>query len=353
MHPILFRIPGVDLPVNSYGFMIMLGFLLATYLGVRRARALGLDTDIVLDIGIIGMIFGIVGAKVNYVLQYPSTSSSDYQVFDLSDGTLSWIGALVGGGIPYFFWWMRARAEEKVELWSWRNGILLVLTLAFALFGARALGVYLERDKYDFGFFRSWQSGFVLYGGLVAGILAGVGYTLMRRQPLLKIADLLAGPMMIGIAFGRIGCFLNGCCFGVPASGFPGVRFPETSPLWQEYDKLHGGGTHPLLHPAQLYETAAGVAFFFLLAAYDRKWKKNEGETIMLAGLLYPAWRFVIEFFRSDDRPAWFGKLTYSQSLSLLIFAACAAGWWILRNRKAPLTGTPGDKLAAAEKPAA
>lgn len=348
MFPELFRIPGLNLPVNSYGFMIMLGFLLATYLGVRRGRELGIRSEIILDIGIIAMIFGIIGAKINYVLQYDTGRAADYGVFDLSDGGLSWWGALLFGAIPYLFWWARVRGEEKVPLLSWRNGVLLLTTLFFAVLGARTVHVIANRDHFSFQFFRNWQSGFVLYGGLLAGTAAGVVYTLMRREKLTRIADLAAAPMMVGIALGRIGCFLNGCCWGKPTTGFPGVRFPETSNTWSEFDRLFPGqaASHPLLHPTQLYETGATLGFFFLLTWFDRKKKRNEGETIMLAGVCYSIWRFLIEFVRADDRPPLFGTLSYSQSLSLLTFAACAAGFWFFRTRKPPLTGTPGDKLA-------
>jgi phosphatidylglycerol:prolipoprotein diacylglycerol transferase len=339
MYPELFRLPVVGLPINSYGFMIMVGFLLAAYIAVRRGRALGIDSDLILDVGIIGLIAGMLGAKINHMIQFPEDYRKGLEIFNISDGGLHWLGGLILGPIPFLFWWWRAGKVRKVDLWSWQNGVLLFFTLFFALLGTRALHLYLARAQYDWSFITRFQTGFVLYGGLIAGVLAAILYVKMRGERVSRIADLGAPAMMVGIGFGRVGCFLNGCCWGRETSSFLGVRFP------------HGGSSPdvPVL-PTQLFETAAALLMFVVLTKFTPK-KRNDGEVAFLAGILYSAWRFIVEFLRNDPRGDKILGLTYSQVVSILVFAACAVGFFLLRRRAPPLAGTPGDKLAPEPSP--
>src|SRR5690349_22451838 len=129
MFPELFRLPFIGLPINSYGFMIMIGFLLAAYIAVRRGRRLGVDSDLLLDVGIIGLLAGMIGAKINHILQFaeeyaakPGTPGA-LEIFNLADGRLNWLGGLILGPIPFVFWYLRTKGREKVELWSWQNGV--------------------------------------------------------------------------------------------------------------------------------------------------------------------------------------------------------------------------------------
>ena len=177
MFPELFRIPGLDWPINSYGFSIMVGFLLASWIAVRRGKPLGLNSDFILDVGIIGMIFGILGAKVNYLLQYHKEFSGDAGLPLWGDSGLHPLGVLLLGWIPFGFWfWRMKKSGEKVRLFSWQSGVLLLLTLVFAFVGARGLFLYMNRGDYSWKVVRNWQSGFVLYGGLIAGIPAAALY---------------------------------------------------------------------------------------------------------------------------------------------------------------------------------
>lgn len=342
MYPKLFELPVLGLPINSYGFMIMLGFLLATYIGVRRARALGISSDLILDIGIISMIFGIIGAKINYVLQYPSSFGDGLRIFDFSDGGMHWLGALLLGPVPFAFWYWRTRKEPQLQLYSWQNGVLLVLTLFFALVGTRAMHLALHRAEYDWTVFSSWQSGFVLYGGLITAVLFGMLYTKMRGESIARIADLAAPLILLGIAFGRVGCFLNGCCYGDVTTSFLGVAFPPESMPFRDHltrtpPLISADAAHSLpVLPTQLFETAATLALFFGLSLYDRAWKKRPGETMLLAAMGYATWRFIVEFLRDDPRPPWLGSLSYSQTLSLINFIACGVWLFLKRTRPQP-----------------
>ena len=102
-------------------------------------------------------------------------------------------------------------------------------------------------------------------------------------------------------------------------------------------------GHNPAL-PTQLFEVAAAVGFFFLLSWAWRRKRKAEGEVFAFMILLYAGWRFVIEFFRGDDRPIWFASLSYSQVVSLA--ALVGAGLWLFFKRGAS-TAPPAPAPAA------
>jgi phosphatidylglycerol:prolipoprotein diacylglycerol transferase len=344
MWPKLFDIPLLGWPINSYGFSIMVGFLLASYIAVRRGKPLGLDSDFILDVGIIGMIFGIIGAKINYLLQYPQgVTEAEKQL--LWEGTgLHPLGVLLLGPLPFAFWfWRVKKSGERVRLFTWQNGVLIALTLLFAFVGGRAYYLWQNSGEYSWKIFRNWQSGFVLYGGMITSVAAAALYIKMRGKSFALIADLVAGPMMLGLAFGRLGCFLNGCCYGKKGSGFPCVSFPAGSPAAADQHKF-GAPSDPV-HPTQLYETAAAVGFFFLLSWIWKKPRKAQGEVFLFMVMLYGAWRFIIEFARGDERPVWIASLSYSQVVSLTAIAAAVAILFFLRRRAA---AAPPPPVAAA-----
>jgi phosphatidylglycerol:prolipoprotein diacylglycerol transferase len=208
----------------------------------------------------------------------------------------------------------------------------MILTLFFALIGTRALFLFQHSEEYSWKVFRNWQSGFVLYGGLITGIAAGILYIKMRGFSVAQIADLCAPSIMLALAFGRIGCFLNGCCHGKVCNGFPGVSFPPDSPAARWQHKGWNERSDPV-HPTQLYETAAALAFFFFLSWLYKKKRKAQGEVFLVMGMLYGAWRFLIEFMRGDERPQWLGELSYSQVVSLVIFGVAGVWLFLLRSR--------------------
>jgi phosphatidylglycerol:prolipoprotein diacylglycerol transferase len=342
--------PFGKMPINSYGFCIMVGFLLASWIAVRRARPLEIKSDFILDVGIIGMIFGIVGAKINYLLQYHEDVVKSGRAL-WGDSGLNPLGALLLGPIPLAFWWWRTKQSGKpVKLYSWQNAVLLVLTLLFALVGTRALYLYQHRTEYSWELFRNWQSGFVLYGGLIAGVAASSLYIKMRGVSLGLMADLAAAPMMLGLAFGRLGCFFNGCCYGQKADGFLCMRFPPSSPAAQEQRKF--GEWSDKVYPTQLFETAAAAAFFFFLSWLYRRKRKAQGEVFLIMVMLYGTWRFLIEFVRGDKRPTWVGDLSYSQVVSLVAFAVAGVWLFLLRTRAKPEPSGPTAVKSPPEAPA-
>lgn len=347
MFPELFKIPGLGWPINSYGFCIMVGFLLASWITVQRGKPLGLKSDFILDVGIIGMIFGILCAKLNYLLQYSKDIVEPGKMSLWGDMGLDPLGAIILGPLPFAFWfWRMKKSGEKIVVFSWQTGVLLVLTLLASLVGTRSMFLWQHSPEYSWKLFRNWQSGFVLYGGLIGGVAAGSLYTKMRGQSISQIADLAAPAMMLAVAFGRLGCFMNGCCHGKPGTGFPCLSFPEGSPAARLQNKPFGQRADPV-HPTQLYETAAAIAMFFLLSWFYRRKRKAQGEVFLVMVMLYGAWRFAVEFARGDERPAWIGELSYSQVVSLAAFAVAGIWIFLLRSRRTEEPAPPAAPPAA------
>ncbi len=151
------------------------------------------------------------------------------------------------------------------------------------------------------------RSGFVFYGAFIGGVL-GLGiYSKKAKLPFFAFLDLFVAPLVLGQAFGRIGCFCAGCCYGSPSDCAIAVTYPP-------------GGSAPAgvpLLPTQLIESA----FLFLLAislVLLLKRKKPFGTVTGWYMVCYGVFRFVIEFFRSDDRGG-VGTLSTSQFLGIFI----------------------------------
>ncbi len=146
--------------------------------------------------------------------------------------------------------------------------------------------------------FKWWETGefrlqgATFYGGAIFGCAAWAAMLAARRQrsvPVLGWFDALAPCIAAGHAIGRVGCFLGGCCYGLPTDLPVGVVFPEGSLPYAQY------GSTPL-HPTQLYEAAFLLLIFFLLMTMPQK------GAFARYLILYGAGRFLIEFLRADDR---------------------------------------------------
>jgi phosphatidylglycerol:prolipoprotein diacylglycerol transferase len=152
--------------------------------------------------------------------------------------------------------------------------------------------------------FKIWEGGIVLYGSLIGASAALFGYWLLRRFPLLPTLDAIAPSLALGVALGRFGCFLNGCCYGDRCNLPWAVRFPKGSPPWG--DQVRAGlitrdavASLPV-HPTQLYSTIDGLILLVLLLAFYPL-RRRDGEVMALLLLTYPLTRFLIEWLRNDE----------------------------------------------------
>lgn len=175
--------------------------------------------------------------------------------------------------------------------------------------------------------------GFVVYGGISAGVLAAIVYCRIKKLVFLEYFDLLSASIALAQGFGRIGCFLAGCCYGRETDSFFGVTFPAGC--------MAPAGVKVL--PTQLFSSAGDFAIMaFLLWHYKRR--KHVGDTGFLYMLVYGIGRFFIEMLRNDNRGA-VGALSTSQFISIFIVAAALL--LLYRNKK---MGTPVEQNAAHEE---
>jgi phosphatidylglycerol:prolipoprotein diacylglycerol transferase len=189
MHPELITLPG-GFNIKTYGFFLMVGFLSAVWMAMRRAARVGVDPDRLLDLSFVALILGVAGARAFYVIHYWETQFADRS-----------------------------------------NKLLAIVDIR--------------------------QGGLEFLGGLMGGLLAVVLYLRYHRQSIRLFLDVIAPSVMWGLAFGRIGCFFNGCCFGAPCIGPEqeakyawAMRFPFGSP-----PQLHQWEHRQVTLPAELVVT--------------------------------------------------------------------------------------------------
>lgn len=160
---------------------------------------------------------------------------------------------------------------------------------------------------------RTLREGFVFYGAFIGGLGGVAIYAARHKFPFFSLTDYFVPALVLGHAFGRIGCFLAGCCYGEVCETAISVTFPA-------------GGLAPAgvpLLPTQLLESG----FLFLLCAalvVILSRKKPFGTVTAWYMVLYGAWRFVIEFFRDDER-GFVGALSTSQFISIFLVLGGAA----------------------------
>jgi phosphatidylglycerol:prolipoprotein diacylglycerol transferase len=174
-----------------------------------------------------------------------------------------------------------------------------------------------------------YRGGLIYYGGFMAAGIALVVFARMHRERILSLLDFVATSVPLGHFFGRIGCFLNGCCHGKEYSGLFSVTFPgypDKSPAWfTQTDAGHinyyAVRTLPV-HPVQLYEAALNlVVFALVLMTYRRR--TRDGTTTAIYLLSYPLVRFAMEFLRGDERMRSTSLgLDVAQILSIVLFVA-------------------------------
>ena len=168
------------------------------------------------------------------------------------------------------------------------------------------------------------QGGLMFYGGLILALIVFFLWCLIKKENILKMADLLAAVVPLGHAFGRIGCFFYGCCYGRDSQSWCAVTFPAGSPSWYEHGQRMVG-----VLPTQLFEAAA---LLILFAALMVLWRiKNTRHGLITGAYMigYAAIRFSLEYLRGDPRAA-VGPFSISQTISLglaaigIVFALCA-----------------------------
>ena len=256
MRPVLFKLFDF-VPIFAYGMMIALGAGCGIYIAMRRSRDGGITPDRTLDLGIFGVIWGVVGARTLHVLEN---------------------------------------------------------------FNGYFLSAQSGRHWYEAFFI--WQGGLVFYGGAIGSVFYIVWS--LRRQRVgvrqaLSVMDIGATLIPLGLAFGRMGCWFNGCCFGKQCNLAWGVAFPaQSNPYYSQLRQkiISAGAEHSLyIHPSQMYSWAGGLLMFLVLSFIYRR-RAFAGQIVGLWFILYALVRFGIEMTRGDS-VAHAGPLRLSQTIAI------------------------------------
>jgi phosphatidylglycerol:prolipoprotein diacylglycerol transferase len=223
-----------------------------------------------------------------------------------------------------------------------RRGIPRRVTLtAFALgvpvglLGAHFLALFEHRDFYAqhpelVG--RVWSGGSAIFGGLFAGVLAAACYTRWRGIPLRRFLDGCAPAMALGEAITRVGCFLGGCCHGVPTSSLLGVRFPRQSPVFSAHVQsglisYYDAHTSLPVHPTQLYSVAFALVAFVIALRLLRDRERPDGQVFAAFYAAYGVWRLLLFPLRDDPGAPLLLNLASSQIWSIAAIATALALW--------------------------
>ncbi|KQC14823.1 MAG: hypothetical protein APR63_13285 [Desulfuromonas sp. SDB] len=214
----------------------------------------------------------------------------------------------------------------------------VIFDLAFwiliaGILGARFWYVIEHFDLYKnnpASIFYIWEGGLVIYGGLLLGFIAGWYYLNKHKLSFWTIADLVAPSITLGIFIGRIGCFLNGCCYGIPSEKL-GIVFTDHSSCQLPPEAPVGTA----VIPTQIYSSVSALFLTLFLLLVDRR-KNQHGQTFSWLLIFYSIHRLAIDFLRHYEGKAVILKfLTLSQTLSVVLLIAGLITLWV-RTRKAP-----------------
>lgn len=231
MYPFLF--PGTAAAVSTYFLIISLACVIATMWFIRRAEARGLTKVSAIDITLVCLISGFLGARLLHVMYED----------------------------PAYY-------RES----PWR-------------------------------IFQIWNGGFVFYGGVIGAFFGTSAFCNWRREPFWLWADLAAAPISLGYALGRIGCFLNGCCYG---------KYCDLP--WAVH--MQGG----LRHPTQLYATFWDLIVVGLIVKFEGR-AKHVGQVFGAWLFLHALGRAIMEMFRDDPR----GNMIFGMSIGSILSLAIGA----------------------------
>jgi phosphatidylglycerol:prolipoprotein diacylglycerol transferase len=249
------------LEIHAYGLMLAISFLIGIYWAMFRAKRRGIDRSRIMDLSLIVVICAIIGSRFLYVVTH------------LEEFKGNWV-----------------RVISPFE-------------------DGKLIGI----------------SGLTMLGGVVLALIAIVVYCRIRGISILKLCDVMAPSFGFGIFLTRIGCYLNGCCYGKPCHWQLGVRFPVNSLA----------GNSDLLHPTQLYSSLYGLIILVVILIMDRK-SRFDGFITSVFLMLYGLFRFLVDFVRYYEETVQFTILgqdfTVNQAISFLFFVTGLVLFLLVNN---------------------
>jgi phosphatidylglycerol---prolipoprotein diacylglyceryl transferase len=270
------------IPFPSYFTLLITGFILATVVGALWAKRVGQNPDVVVDLGLAMLLAGVAGARILHVI---------------ADG--------------YFWDYVNVCVEPSKVLWKITQAECL--QQSNATWDAARMGCVPHAgpewwDPIDrcTRWAQFWAGGFTYYGGFIGASVAAWYLLRADRFPFWKAADMAGMVIPLGLGFGRMGCLLAGCCFGKPSDVSWTLIFPGNSPASEAQYQAHlleSPLDHSLpVHPTQIYESLGSLVIAALLLLYLHGRKRYDGHVFLAFVALYAGLRFVLEFFRDDDR---------------------------------------------------
>lgn len=430
----LVRAP-VHLPVFGYAAMAFCGFTATAIAGWKTGPKLGVPPWTAIRVAFLCAFFGILGSRFFYVVEYweefspqparvtfgrlapqkgetleARTALGSAKVTFTGDErtpsqVVAELGPLAGAGVhakliehPYLIALSHTleTRERGFEVFTDATGPSAQLVLTGTVLHDRPT---ISAEGYAppwTDIFAIWNGGLVYYGGMLFGTAAVLVFVRMQGQRIAQVADLASSVGALGIAFGRMGCFLNGCCWGRRSELPWAIKFKLFTPAWiqhaqytlgADYDPLIGGrqlaadvaldprlqnalqgagkdaaqlctASWPL-HPVQVYAIFLDLAMFAIIFPFVMKKAKREWQTFFLWFIVYGVVRFVIEHFRGDSDgflPVLGYPLTPSQQVAVLTVPFAIVGFiWASRKGRPLERWTPppasGSPPAAASTP--
>jgi phosphatidylglycerol:prolipoprotein diacylglycerol transferase len=284
------------------------------------------DPNKLLDLSIVLLISGLLGARLLHVL---ADGSLDYYI-DLCLDPLRAKGQHLPRMVPCTSD-QQCIDADKGELCNLAAGTCHQAQDCF-----RALKI--------------WYGGLAFYGGLFLCVPVGIWYIHKHRARLhfWKVADLAGFGIPLGLVFGRLGCWFSGCCFGQVSDSACAVTFPRGSPAWERHIDEHlitraAEAALPVL-PAQLMQAGVNLVMFVICFVMWHRWRRFDGIVFASFLALKAIGRFGVEYYRDDYRGVWLdGTLSTSQLLGIPMLIAAVVLWFVLSRRRPSGPPTPPE----------
>ena len=247
--------------IKTYGLALAISFFLGVWLAVKRAEANGQKSQDMIDLSFILIIAAIIGSRLFYVV---------YHTEEFADHWLDAINPFQSSG---------------------------------------SIGI----------------AGLSMMGGVVLAIIGAMIYFIAKRMRPWPLLDAMAPAFFLGLGIARIGCYFNGCCYGIATDCWCGVTFP-----YHDHS----------VYPTQLLSSAAGFIMLGLILLIEKKKKSFDGFTFWLALMMYSIWRFAIDFIRYYEDSMVILRvgdvhITRNQFLTICLFIIALAWFLYLKNRNA------------------
>jgi len=265
-------------------------------------------------------------------------------LFDLGGFTIYAYGVLLAAAylLGLQFALVRARARGLDGQRVMDLGIWIIIS---ALVGAKLLLLVVDFKQFSGNprdLLSLARSGGVFYGGLIAAVVVALLYLRRHKLPLWTTTDVFAPGIALGHVVGRLGCLMAGCCFGRPASVPWAITFRDPAAFANV-----GTTLNVPLHPTQLYEAGAEALILVFLLAFERRGRPFPGRTFWSYMLLYGISRFIIEFYRGDNRGMVFDVLSTSQFVSIILVPLAIVMLVVLGRRPDPTRQAAAQRAVA------